>query len=94
MCSAIGDRSPSGLSIVARPRLIPEGEDERHNAWPATDRKKGWPHSRDDAPIGARPGTRCAIASGIRVMKIGEVWTRRRVNFGGGPCPRSETRTS
>ena len=32
VCSAIGDRSPSGLSAAARPRLVPEGEDERNEA--------------------------------------------------------------
>ena len=78
----------------AGPRLVPKVEDERHEAWPATDRQYGWPHSRDNAPIGARLGSQCAPAPGIGVTEIGEAWTQLGADSCGGPCPRSGTRTS
>ena len=77
-----------------RPRLVPEGEDKSHEAWPATDRQYGWPHSRNDAPIRARSGTGCALALGIIVVEVGEAWIQRGTNSGNGPCLRRETRTS
>ena len=70
-------RQPSG------PRLALEAENERHKAWPATDRQQGWPYSLGDASIGARPGTRCALTPSIEVAEIGEAWTHREANSGG-----------
>ena len=75
-------------------RLAPEVEDVRHEAWPATDRRKGWPHNCGDAPIGARSGTRCALALSIEIAEIEEAWTQLRADSGGGPYPRSGTRSS
>ena len=35
-----------------------------------------------------------ALESDIRVEEIEEAWTQRGTNSDGGPCPRSEIRTS
>ena len=78
----------------AGPWLASESEDVRHEEWPATDRHKGWPHSRGDAPIGARPRTQCALTPGTGVAEIEEAWTQLGADSDGGPCPRSATRPS
>ena len=78
----------------AGPRLAPEAEDVRHEAWPTTDRQKGWPHSRDDDPIGARLGTQCALTHSTGVVEMEEAWTQIGVDSNGGPCPQSGTRLS